>query len=361
MRKSFSLLFLILPVSGAWQAPGDDVFPEATWKTQTPQESGLQAKKLDELRDLVGGRGCVVQHAQMVYAWGDQKKSSDVASAVKPVISTLLLFAVQEARIASVDAKLSNVEPILKTLDSGKNANITWRHLASQTSGYGLSEPPGSAYSYNDYALALYYDTLMQKVFQDDGTHVLKTRLADELGFEDRYTFEALGRSDRVGRLAVSVRDFARFGLFYLRGGKWRDKQLLKPALIKMAIGSPIPPDVPLTTGKDTPMIPGQRTLGGGKNITPIGPGFYSFNWWLNTKDKLGRRLFADAPPDSYIASGHGGKRVLWVMPSLDLIVCWNDSDVDDHDSSPGNPSTKMNRAARLITESTRNRSEPFP
>jgi hypothetical protein len=28
---------------------------------------------------------------------------------------------------------------------------------------YGLKEPPGVAYSYNDYALALYYDTLMER------------------------------------------------------------------------------------------------------------------------------------------------------------------------------------------------------
>ena len=44
----------------------------------------------------------------------------------------------------------------------GKDASITWRHLASQTSGYGLGEAPGKAYAYNDSALALYYDTLMR-------------------------------------------------------------------------------------------------------------------------------------------------------------------------------------------------------
>jgi hypothetical protein len=38
----------------------------------------------------------------------------------------------------------------------GKDASISWRHLASQTSGYGLAETPGAAYSYNDFALALF-------------------------------------------------------------------------------------------------------------------------------------------------------------------------------------------------------------
>ena len=61
-----------------------------------------------------------------------------------------------------------------------------------------------------------------------------------------------------------------------------------------------------------------------------------------------------DAPPDTYVASGHGGKRTLWVIPSLDLIVSWNESRVDDHDQSPGNADTPSNRAARLMREAVK-------
>jgi CubicO group peptidase (beta-lactamase class C family) len=175
--------------------------------------------------------------------------------------------------------------------------------------------------------------------------------LADALQFQDAYTFDAFNRSDRAGRLAISVRDLARFGLFILRGGKWRDKQLLKPEFVKLMLSSPIPADLPVSSGKDADMLPNQRSLGGGKNQTPVGPGFYSFNWWLNRTDKDGKRLFVDAPPDTYVASGHWGQRMLWVIPSLDLIVAWNDADVKDHDNSPGNPDTKHNRAARLMKE----------
>src|SRR5262249_21275263 len=159
-------------------------------------------------------------------------------------------------------------------------------------SGYGLTERPGEAYAYNDYAIALYYDTLMQGVFREDGNRVLKTQLADKLGFQDRYTFEAFGPKDRPGRLAVSVRDLARFGLLYLRGGRWREEQIIKPEFVKLAISSPLPADTPLTAGKDAAMLLGQRTFGGGKTITRVGPGFYSFNWWLNRTDRAGRRLF---------------------------------------------------------------------
>jgi CubicO group peptidase (beta-lactamase class C family) len=122
------------------------------------------------------------------------------------------------------------------------------------------------------------------------------------------------------------VRDFARFGLLCLRGGRWQDRQVIAPDLLKMAISSPIPANTPLTSGKEATMLAGQRSLGGSRNITPVGPGYYSFNWWLNRTNRSGQRLFVDAPADLYVASGHGGRRMLWVIPSLDLVVSWNDT-----------------------------------
>jgi CubicO group peptidase (beta-lactamase class C family) len=328
----------------------DPVYPGADWDGCTPEEAGLSADKLKALADLAGGRGCVVRHGQLVYTWGDPAQSGDVASAVKPVISTLLLLAVQQGKVKSVDAKVADFEPPLRELNGGKDAGISWRHLASQTSGYGLSEAPGEAYAYNDFALALYYDALTRLVYKQDGTRVLKEQLGDLLGFQDRYTFEAFGPDDRPGRLAISVRDLARFGLLYLRGGRWKDQEVLKPDLFRMAVSSPVPADMPRTQGKDADMLPRQRSLGGGKNQTLVGPGVYSFNWWLNRTDKDGKRLYVDAPPDAFFAVGHGGESALWVLPSLDLIMSWNDAKIDDHDASPGNADSKCNRAARLLS-----------
>ncbi|HNQ74610.1 MAG TPA: serine hydrolase [Verrucomicrobiota bacterium] len=345
-------LFWILALGAMGVYPSfarSEVFPAAHWEHRQPEQAGLSREPLDALKALVGGRGCVVRHGYLVYTWGDPTTSSDVASACKPVLSTLLLMAVQEGRLNGVDEPVAAVEPRLNSLNAGKDASITWRHLASQTSGYGLSEPPGAAYAYNDYALALYYSALTQRVFQTNGTEVLRTRLAGPLQFEDAYTFNAFHWPEREGRLALSVRDLARIGLFYLRGGQWRGTQLLAPEFIRMAIHSPIPADTPLTSGREAAMLPGQHTIGGGKNITPVGPGYYSFNWWLNRTNRAGQRLFVEAPRDTYVAAGHGGKRMLWVIPSLDLIVSWNDARIEDHDASPGDPNTKCNQAARLM------------
>lgn len=348
-RLAFLVLWIGAGSSGL--AAESTVYPGATWETCSPEEAGLSRQKLTALSELVGGRGCVVREGRMVFSWGDASKSRDVASAFKPLLSTLLFMAIQEGRLHGVDDKVPEFEPRLNELNGGKDAGITWRHFTFQTSGYGLVEAPGAAYSYNDYALALYYDTLTDKVFGTNGTEVLRTRLAEPLQFEDRFTFDAFGPGQRAGRLALSVRDFARFGLLYLRGGQWRERQLLKPEFAQMAISSPLAPETPLTSGRTAEMLPGQRSVGGSRNITPVGPGYYSFNWWLNRTNREGQRLFVAAPDDAYVASGHGGMRMLWIMPSLDLIVCWNDSKIEDHDQSPGNPNTKCNQAARLMRE----------
>jgi len=340
-----------MQVSVAAADPPEDVFPGKQWQTCLPRDVGLSDEKLAALTNVVGGRGCVVRHGRLAFTWGDPAKSSDVASAFKPLLSTLLWVAIQEKLLPGPDALVGDFESRLKTLNDGKDAAITWHHLASQTSGYGLLEKPGEAYSYNDFALALYYDTLTERVFGTNGTEVLRTRLAEPLQFEDRYTFNAFGQNNRPGRLALSCRDFARFGLLVLRQGRWRERQLISASAIVEMTNSLVPPGLSLTSGKEADMLPKQRSIGGTRNITPVGPGYYSFNWSLNQTNASCQRLWPDAPPDAFAASGHGGMRVLFLVPSLDLIVCWNDSRIGDHDKSPGNPATKMNQAARLIGE----------
>jgi CubicO group peptidase (beta-lactamase class C family) len=332
---------------------GSDVLPGKVWEQRTPSEAGLDAKKLDQLQKLVGGRGCVMRNGFLAYSWGDMSKSQDLASAAKPVISTLLLMAVQDGKLKSVDDRLANVEPRLKDLNGGKDSRIAWRHLASQTSGYGLTEKPGEAWAYNDFALALYYQALMARLFHETGTDVLRSRLAAPLQFEDSYAFDALGAA-RPGRLALSLRDFARIGLLYLRDGYWGDRHILPAKSVEMALNSPVPAGLPRTAGKNADMLSGQKSMGGGKNITPIGPGYYSFNWWLNRTDKNGKRLFAALPPDTFIAAGHGGEKIMICIPRWDLIVSWYTNEVNDFDASPTNPNTKCNRAARLIAEAVK-------
>ncbi|MBN1444446.1 MAG: serine hydrolase [Planctomycetes bacterium] len=325
----------------AKQRDEKDVYPGATWERRSPAEAGLDGAKLDELARLAGGRGCVVRGGYMVYTWGDPSRRGDVASACKPWFSHFLFVALEEGKIASLDEKVARWEPRLAGLSAAlghKDRGITWRHLANQISCYGLAEKPGTAFAYNDWQMALFFDTLFLKVygasFETIDEEIVSARLTGILECEDRPTFLAFGRKDRPGRVGVSVRDFARFGLLYLREGRWKDRQLIRPEHARMAVHSPLPNSIPRAGAKAAEMIPGQRTLGSREipdNQTDH-MGSYSWLWWTNGVDRDGKRHWPDVPEDAYGAFGHGGLRAMVVLPGLDLIVSWNDTRIDSRE-----------------------------
>ena len=328
------------------------VYPGASWETKTPADVGMDVAKLDALRDLVGGRGCVVRRGYMVYTWGDPGKRGDVASACKPWYSHFLFKAVEEGRIPSVDQPVSAFEPRLKGLNANlgfKDRKITWRQMANQISCYGLADEPGTAFDYNDWQMALLWDTLFLKVYGAtwdtvDET-VLHPMLTDLIQCEDKPTFMAFGTKDRPGRVAVSVRDFARFGLLYMRGGDWGGTQLISEEHAKMAVSESLPNSIPRTKGGEAAMIEGQRSIGS-RNIPDNQCdhiGSYSWLWWTNGVDREGKRHWPDAPTDTYGAFGHGGPRAMIVIPSLELILSWNDARVKSREMEA--------EALRLLTE----------
>jgi len=342
------------------------VYPGKTWATRAPTELGMDAAKLDAFRDLVGGRGCVVRYGYMSYTWGDVSKRADVASACKPWFSHFLFKALEDGKISSLDEKVAKWEPRLNILNNQlgyKDRNITWRHTANQISCYGITEPPGAAFDYNDWQMALFWDMLFLNVYgatyENVDGKVLHPLLTAPLQCEDNPTLMAFGTKDRPGRVAVSVRDFARFGLLYLRQGNWKfvsgdgiyppetetAEQLIEKEHAVMAVTSPLANSVPRTVGLEAEMIPGQRSMGS-RNIPDNQCdhlGSYSWLWWTNGIDREGKRHWPDAPVDTYGAFGHGGPRAMIVIPSLDLIVSWNDANIRIRD--------KENQALRLLVE----------
>ena len=338
-------------------AAADSVFPGRTWAGKTPAEVGFDAEKLKALSTFVGGRGCVVRRGYMVYTWGDVSRRADVASAVKPFYSHFLFKAIEDGKLESVDEKVVKWEPRLRQINRSlgyKDREITWRHMANQTSCYQLTQRPGTAYAYNDWQMALFFDTLFLKVY--GATHktvdkkVFHPLLTDRLGCEDRPTMMAFGTGNRPGRVAVSVRDFARFGLLYLRGGNWKGRQLISEKHARMAVSSPLPNAIPRADGKAAEMIPGQRTIGSGAKPDSQTDHFgsYSWLWWINGVDRNGTPMFPDAPEDTYGAFGHGGPRAMWVIPSLDVVVSYNDAKLDRWTSGRENPT---GRAMKLLVE----------
>ena len=338
-----------------------ETFPGEHWQTRTPEEMGLDSAVLDRMREFMQGRGCVIRHGCMVYSWGDCAARGDVASAAKPWYSFFLFKAVADGRISDFDAKAAEYAPCLGDLNAtlgGKDRGITFRHLATQTSCYGVSEAPGTAFDYNDWQMALFFDTLFLGVYGaaydtvDDA--VLHPILTEVLGCEDTPTFMALG-GNRQGRVGVSPRDFCRFGYLFLRQGRWKDRQLLSGEDVALLTTSPLPGAFPRTRAVPADMCPDQRSIGSERipDNQCDHEGSYSWLWWTNGVNRDGRRHWPDAPVDVYAALGHrNGMRGMAVFPSLDIVLSWNDTVLGDMDdvANPLNTVFGLVREAAAVT-----------
>jgi CubicO group peptidase (beta-lactamase class C family) len=89
------------------------------------------------------------------------------------------------------------------------------------------------------------------------------------------------------GGMFISARDMARFGLLFLRNGRWGDRQIVSPRWIDMA-----------------------RTPG------PANDQYGYMNWFLNT----GRKSLASAPETSVTFRG-SGQNIIYLDWDNDLVI----------------------------------------
>ncbi len=298
------------------------------WPVMTANSAGLDEGALKVFADLVGGNGVIIRHDALAFSWGQPHRALDVASASKPVMAHFVFKAIESGTIASLDEPVVKWLPDLAKLNAAsdhKDAKITWRHLVNQTSCYGVAEAPGTAFDYNDYQTALLWTLIYEKVNamprEDLSEKVVQAQLFDLLGAEDKPQLRIQPEPKVNGRLVISPSDFARFGVAYLHGGRWNGTQIIPAELVSAAISSPLAMSIPRTQSRDAEMLPGQRSYGGGKNQEEH-LGCYSFMWWLNTDKKL----WPSMPADAFAAVGNGGLKVMMVIPSLDMVISWNDA-----------------------------------
>jgi CubicO group peptidase (beta-lactamase class C family) len=136
-------------------------------------------------------------------------------------------------------------------------------------------------------------------------TNILSSITRDVLGGQDAYgrylrdeLFAPIGMSSAAPKFDASgswiassfcyatARDFARFGLFYMRDGCWNGQRVLPGGWV----------DYGRTRG---PVHPGRENYFYG----------YGAQWWLNN-DRLG----------TFFASGYSGQRIV-IVPQLDLVI----------------------------------------
>ena len=150
-----------------------------------------------------------------------------------------------------------------------------------------LDHTPGTFWSYSSGTTNLVTRLLAQALGLDrDGFEdYMRTRLFDPIGMTSAMPkFDAAGTFIGSSFCFCTARDFARFGLLYLRDGVWEGTRILPEGWVDHARTS-------------TPNVPPEEPMG------------YGGHWWLGL-----------AGPGSFSANGYNGQYTV-LVPEKDLIL----------------------------------------
>lgn len=331
-RTAALLLAAVLAAVGIreiWLPRRGPVFPGKRWGRMAPRHAGFSREKLEELAWKAGGAGCIVKGGRIVFEWGDTTAVNDAASSTKPFYTFLAFKALETGKLASLDDLAVNWLPDLRILNADmryKDRGITFHHLLSQTSGYGLKEKPGEAFAYNDYNTGLLGYLLYHRVYEmppgEDNALLNGEMLGEAIDFE--HGTLVTHRRSHPGRIRISVRDQARFMLLMLRGGRWKEQQVLREDLYAQMMGFSLPPELPRTSGTESEKLEEIESFGGELNLKNH-LGCLGYYWWFNHEVPDGQRLLPPVPPGTFMGVGYGGRFMMMAIPEEDLVVVWQD------------------------------------
>ena len=282
-----------------------------------------------------GPAGVIIKNGYVIAQWGDVDRVDMTFSATKSFLSTVAGLAVDRGIITSVKDPVKKYV-IDESFEAEHNSRVTWEHLLHQSSDwsgslFGLHDwadrppkdgsidewknrslvEPGTVYEYNDVRVNLLAYSLLN-VWRKPLPMVLKENIMDPIGastswrwhgYENTYVnMDGLmmqsvsGGGHHGGGLFSNTMDMARFGLLFLRNGKWKDKQLISERWIQEAIR-------PSLTQKD-----------------------YGYLWWLNSDKK-----WKNVPSGAFYALGYGGNYIIVDRDNdMVIVIRWVNDKVED-------------------------------
>jgi CubicO group peptidase (beta-lactamase class C family) len=289
-------------------------------------------KIIGPMKQRGGPAGLIIKSGYIVAQWGDVNRVDMTFSVTKSYLSTMAGLAIDSGLIKAVTDKVGNYVWD-GSFEGAHNSTITWEHLLTQSSDwsgtlFGLHDwadrppktgsidewknrklmEPGTVYEYNDVRVNLLSYSLLQ-VWRNPLPVVLKENIMDPIGASTTWRWfgydnsfvnmdglmmqSVSGGGHHGGGIFINTLDHARFGLLFLRNGKWKNQQLLSEKWIAAA----------------------QQPSLAKKN--------YGYLWWLNTDQG-----WKGISPNVYYAAGYGGNYII-VDKEHDLVVVtrWMDDD----------------------------------
>ena len=268
--------------------------------------------------------GIILKNGYIVAQWGDVRRVDMTFSVSKSYLSTVAGLALDDRLIKNID------DPVREYVWDGKfdgehNSKITWRHLLTQSSDWSgclfdvcdwADRPPregtiddwknrkllepGTTFEYNDVRVNLLAYALLQ-VIRKPLPVVLRERIMDPIGASttwrwfgydnssvnvDGQMIESVsGGGHFGGGIFINTLDQARFGLLFLRKGKWKNRQLISEQWVNSV-------NQPSAANRS-----------------------YGLMWWTNEENRIG-----NFSQKIYSADGFGGNFIV-VDNEHDLVI----------------------------------------
>lgn len=292
-------------------------YPGRTWQRHaSPEAAGWSSAKLraaqDYTKTIKTAAVMVVAGGRIVDDWGETATRFNIHSIRKSLLSALYGIHVNDGAIdlsrTLAELGIDDNAPSLTAVEKG----ATLRDVIEARSGvyhpalYETasmaaarpprgSHPPGTFWYYNNWDFNV-LGTIFERLTKTNLFREFKARLADPIGMEDFRLEDTqyVGGADSVYPaypFRLTARDMARFGLLFLRNGRWQRRQIVPEAWINESVTS-------YSDAGDS--------------------GGYGYMWWVaaNGKHVPGATL----PDGSYSARGAGGHYIL-VVPKYDLVI----------------------------------------
>ncbi|MCI0439837.1 MAG: fibronectin type III domain-containing protein, partial [Chloroflexi bacterium] len=275
--------------------PGDTgVWPDATtWPTATPESQGMSSAMLANAPNNATtpiGTAIVIRNGYDVWHYGDPY-ADDLgwwASVMRSYMTTIYGMLIQRGVIPGGQAAVEmQVNDLPSQTAQGFGDNVKLKHLLSYTS---CASPPGSGWSYGCNYPKI--EDIFTEITGSPPWEYINDELRPILEGKSWQAIQVTHDDDNL-RVVGPQADMARWGYLMLRNGSWNGEQVLDPWFVEMAT-SPL--------------------------LKADGSGFADDNegWQIHTN---GGGIWPGLPLDSYAALGGLSQSVIFVAPSLDLVV----------------------------------------
>jgi CubicO group peptidase (beta-lactamase class C family) len=308
--------------------------PAWEWPVSTPEEQGLDPKKLADTTDFIRkGELCphlhsllVIRHGYLVVEeyfnnWRPDQLHT-LQSVSKSFTSALVGIAIARGEFKGVGEKVLDFFPDMKDIANmdERKASIRLKDLLTMRSGTDYHErcPDSPHWQLNKLPGGwdmFYLDRPMlhppgtEFLYDSGGVILISAMLKNRTGmhaaeYAERFLFAPLGIEKKVwlrnqeghthagGGLALTARDTAKFGLLYLNHGRWGNNQIVPEDWVRESFRM----HVNLT-------VPGQPPSG------------YGYLWWILAPDPRG-----DGRQRVYAARGRFGQHI-FIVPEHDMVV----------------------------------------